>query len=410
MILPHPRSLLLTVVLLSLPAMTLAQNPVAGRGELQILAPDGKSAGLCPLKHTDVTADIAGFVGRVTVRQTFHNPTDSKIEAVYIFPLPQNAAVDDMVMTVGDRRIVGQIKPRDEAREIYQAARLAGHVASLLDQERPNIFTQSIANIEPGVEVVIEISYVETLKYDEGVFEWVFPMVVGPRYIPGGGSAPAPMTKGQDTPQVPDGSKITPPVTPKGTRAGHDISLTVSIDAGVGLTIRAVDCTSHEINWNMINPGCYLVGLKNETEIPNRDFVLHYQLGEPENIGNAFLVHSDERGSFFTLVLQPPRRIIPEQLMRRELIFVLDTSGSMRGFPIEKAKQTMSKLIDTMHVGDTFNIITFAGQTRILWHAPRPNTRANREEAQHFLATRQGRGGTEMMKAINAALTQTPLI
>ena len=359
MILPRPRSLPLIVVLLSLPAMTLAQNPVAGGGELRILAPDGKPAGVCPLEHTDVAADIAGFVGRVTVRQTFHNPTDSKIEAVYVFPLPQNAAVDDMVMTVGDRRIVARIKPRDEAREIYEAARLAGHVASLLDQERPNIFTQSVANIEPGVEVVIEISYVETLKYDEGVFEWVFPMVVGPRYIPGGGSAPAPMTKGQDTPRVPDGSKITPPVAPKGTRAGHDISLQATIWGGTGTLPYDIKSELHEIGIVQGRVHACFVSLKNKAEIPNRDFVLRYRLGSDE-IGDTFLMHSDERGSFFTLVLQPPRRIIPEQLMRRELIFVLDTSGSMRGFPLEKAKETMSRLIDTMHEGDTFNIITFA--------------------------------------------------
>ncbi|MFQ5807176.1 MAG: VIT domain-containing protein, partial [Phycisphaerae bacterium] len=154
-------------------------------GELQILGEEGRQVGACPLKHTDVESDIVGFVARTTVRQVFYNPLDKKIEAVYVFPLPQDAAVDDMVMIVGDRRIVGQIKERGEAREIYEAAKAAGHVASLLDQERPNIFTQSVANIEPGVQVEIEISYVETLKYEDGVFEWVFPMVVGPRYIPG---------------------------------------------------------------------------------------------------------------------------------------------------------------------------------------------------------------------------------
>ncbi|MEE9295256.1 MAG: VIT domain-containing protein, partial [Phycisphaerae bacterium] len=179
-------------------------EPLPG-GELRIITPEGGQAGVCPLRHTDVKADIIGFVSRVRLRQVFYNPIDTKIEAVYVFPLPQNAAVDDMVMTVGERRIVGRIKPRDEARAIYEAARAAGHVTGLLDQERPNIFTQSVANIEPGVEVVIELSYVETLKYEEGEFEFVFPMVVGPRYIPGGGSAEAPMTRGRPTPEVPDG-------------------------------------------------------------------------------------------------------------------------------------------------------------------------------------------------------------
>ena len=175
---------LLIGLLLTLGGVAWADDSFVPGGALQILDDTGQPVGACPLKHTHVEADVVGFVGRVTVTQTFHNPLDRKIEAVYVFPLPQNAAVDDMTMTVGDRRVVGQIKPKDEAREIYEAAKEAGHVAGLLDQERPNIFTQSVANIEPGVEVTIEISYVETLKYEDGLFEWVFPMVVGPRYIP----------------------------------------------------------------------------------------------------------------------------------------------------------------------------------------------------------------------------------
>src|SRR5438067_1506985 len=153
-------------------------------GELRIVSRDRRAIGACPLKHTDVVADIAGYFGRVRVRQVFHNPLQQRIEAVYVFPLPQDAAVDEMVMTVGTRRIVGTVKPREQARRIYEKAKAAGHVAGLLYQERPNIFTQSVANIDPGAEVVIEIGYVETLKQEDGVFEWVFPMVVGPRYIP----------------------------------------------------------------------------------------------------------------------------------------------------------------------------------------------------------------------------------
>ena len=396
--------LTLLAIILAATGATAADKPIIPGGELQILNPDGTGAGACPLKHTDVNADIVGFVGRVTVKQVFHNPTDRKIEAIYVFPLPQDAAVDDMVMTVGDRRIVGQIKEREEAREIYEAARAAGHVASLLDQERPNIFTQSVANIEPGVEVTIEISYTETLKYEDGVFEWVFPMVVGPRYIPGGGSAPAPMTTGQPTPEVPDANRITPPVTPEGTRAGHDISLTVHLDAGMQLY--DVQSVLHEVDAESDGAGHATISLKNQAEIPNKDFILRYRLATDE-IGDAFLVHSDERGSFFTLLLQPPQRIVPAELMPRELIFVLDTSGSMNGFPIEKAKQVMAMAIDQMREDDTFNLITFAGNTSILWDHPRPATKKNIDAAQEFLSSLQGRGGTEMMKAIDAALVQT---
>jgi Ca-activated chloride channel family protein len=416
-------------------ALGVAQEkPGIPGGELQILGDNGVAAGACPLKHTDVTADIVGFVGRVTVKQTFHNPLSKKIEAVYVFPLPQDAAVDDMVMLVGDRRIVGQIKEREEAREIYEAAKAAGHVASLLDQERPNIFSQSVANIEPGVEVVIEISYVETLKYTDGVFEWVFPMVVGPRYIPGEPTSKVPVVppeqkgtvveldktkvregpdqpKGTgwapDTDQVPDASRITPPVVKPGMRAGHDISLTVTIDAG--MQIFDVNSALHEIDAVGVRPGVdspIRVTLKNQAEIPNKDFILRYRLATDE-IGDALLVHEDPRGRFFTLILQPPRRVVPKQVVPRELVFVLDTSGSMQGFPIDKAKEVMNRLIDTMQPADTFNVITFSGDTRVLWPQPRPATKQNIQAAQQFLAGHQGGGGTEMMKAINAALVKT---
>jgi Ca-activated chloride channel family protein len=410
-----------------------AQSPAIPGGELGIIGPDGKPAGACPLRHTDVQADIAGFVGRTTVRQFFHNPTDRKIEAIYVFPLPHGAAVDDMVMTVGDRRIVGQIREREDARDIYEAAKATGHVASLLDQERPNIFTQSIANIEPGAEVTIEISYVETLKYEDGVFEWVFPMVVGPRYIPGEPTSKvppvSPLNEGKvvepdrrcaeeganepqgtgwspDTTQVPDASKVTPPVIKEGMRAGHDISLSVDIDGG--MPIYDVSSELHGIDATPLNAysSAVHVTLKDEAEIPNRDFILHYRLAS-EEIGDAFLVHADERGTFFTLVLQPPRRVVPEKVVPRELIFVLDTSGSMSGFPIDKAKEVMSKAIAAMRPTDTFNLITFSGDTRTLWSSPRSATAKNVAEAQDFLAGRAGSGGTEMMKAINAALVQT---
>src|SRR5256886_8628216 len=161
-----------------------AQNTVT-QGSLQVVDSSGNAKAVCPLKHTDVKAQISGFLSRVTVTQEFENPFKEKIEAVYTFPLPQNAAVDDMTMVVGDRTVRGKILRREEAQAVYEAARNNGQTASLLQQERPNIFTQSVANILPGEQIKITISYVETLKYEDGSYEFVFPMVVGPRYVPG---------------------------------------------------------------------------------------------------------------------------------------------------------------------------------------------------------------------------------
>src|SRR5918999_1372417 len=154
-------------------------------GALQVLDPTGKPKAICPLKQTTVKAEISGFLSRVVVTQEFANPFKEKIEAVYTFPLPANAAVDDMTMLVGDRVVRGKILRREDAEAVYEAAKAGGQVASLLNQQRPNIFTQSVANIMPGEQVKITISYVETLKYENGAYEFVFPMVVGPRYVPG---------------------------------------------------------------------------------------------------------------------------------------------------------------------------------------------------------------------------------
>src|SRR5262245_25285373 len=368
---------------------------------LQAIGRDGQPRAECPLKHTDVKAEVSGSLARVTVTQEFHNPFQEKIEAVYVFPLPQSAAVDDMTMIVGDRTIKGKIKRREEARAIYEAAREAGQAASLLDQERPNIFTQSVANIAPVAVVKIMISYVEFLKYEDGTYEFVFPMVVGPRYIPGrpigkqgGGWAP-------DTSKVLDASRITPQVAPQDARAGHDISIAVKLDTGV--PIDELKSTLHEADITRPDNHRAVVRLKDRATIPNKDFVLKFDVAG-KKISDAVMTHRGAHGGFFTLMLQPPERVTAADVTPKELVFVLDTSGSMEGFPIEKAKETMKLALDNLYPDDTFNLITFSGDTHILFPQPVPATQENLHRAQVFLASRQGSGGTEMMKAIRAAL------
>ena len=369
------------------------------QGGLEAVGQDGKSLGACPLKHTDVKAEISGFLSRVKVTQEFENSFSDKIEAVYVFPLPQNAAVDDMTMRIGERVVRGRIMKREEAREVYEAAKSNGQIASLLDQERPNIFTQSIANILPGEKVIIEISYVETLKYEDGQYEFVFPMVVGPRYIPGNPTGQQGGGFSPDTDKVPDASKITPNVAKE--RAGHDISIEVKLDAGVPL--ETVASQSHQIESNRLAAGSSLIRLKNEKTIPNKDFILLYDVAG-KKIEDAVLMHRAEKGGYFTLILQPPDNVRPQDATPKEIVFVLDTSGSMNGFPIEKAKESMKLALDGLNPQDTFNLITFAGDTHVLFDKPVPATTENMQKAQAFLASRQGGGGTEMMKAIKTAL------
>ncbi|MEK7832630.1 MAG: TonB family protein, partial [Acidobacteriota bacterium] len=312
---------------------------------------------------------------------------------------------DDMTMVVGARTVKGKIKRREEARQIYEAAREAGQIASLLDQERPNIFTQSVANIAPGAAVKVTISYVEALKYEDGAYEFVFPMVVGPRYIPQPSTQNPVQTNAPDTSQipssVPDASRITPPITPEGTRTGHDISIEVKLDAGV--PIDSLSTKAHEVEQQRVNAHAAVVRLKDQNTIPNKDFVLRFDVAG-KKIADAVMTHRGQAGGFFTLMLQPPERVTVANVSPKEIVFVLDTSGSMRGFPIEKAKEAMKLAIDGMNPQDTFNLITFAGDTHVLFPQPAPATRENLKRAQDFLASRSGSGGTEMMKAIKTAL------
>src|SRR5581483_6313936 len=234
---------------------------------------------------------------------------------------------------------------------------------------------------------------VELLPYEQGSYDFRFPMVVAPRYIPGqpigkdgGGWAP-------DTHRVPDASHITPNVTPPGTRAGHDISIEVKVDAGV--PIEKIECPSHDVGVDKPAPRQALVHLRDKAVIPNKDFLLRYQVAG-ERIDDAILTHRGDKGGFFTLILQPPARVTPSVIAPRELIFVLDTSGSMSGFPIEKAKEAMKLAIDGLRPADTFNLITFSGDTHILFPEPVPATKDNVSRAQQFLQSRAGSGGTEM--------------
>src|SRR5262249_8152981 len=289
----------------------VCSSDLVSQGQLRILDAQGRPGGRCPLKHTDVKAEVSGFLARVTLTQEFHNPMEEKIEAVYLFPLPPRSAVDQLTMDVGGRVIRGEIKRRDEAQRLFAQARTEGRIAALLDQERPNLFTQAVTNILPGASVKVTISYVETLPYEDGVYEFTFPMVVGPRYIPGktipgdGPDDEKPAKAGTD--QVPDAARIAPSHAPAGMRPGHDVSLEVTIDTGVPL--EQITSELHEIEVDRDSNHQAVVRLKEKDEILDRDFTLRFGVGGLQ-IADAALAHRDERGGYFTLMLQPPNREI----------------------------------------------------------------------------------------------------
>ena len=387
----------------------------------------------CPLKHTDVKVIISGFIARVTVTQTFENPFDEKIEAVYVFPLPHTAAVDDMTMVIGERRIVGLIKRRDEARAVYERAIEQGATASLLEQERPNIFTQSVGNIKPGEEIHIEISYVDVLSYDMGSYEFHFPMVVGPRYIPGAptskkpdlpkelkgkvgeiegpevegpmeGTEPSGTGWSPDTTRVPDASRITPPTLKPGYRTGHDISLSVSLEAGV--PVKDINIVNHKAMLKRIGASGAVAEISTEDSIPNKDFVMKYAVvGEKPEM--AVLAHSKgpDQG-YFMLMIQPKLEAELAKAPPREVVFLVDVSGSMGGEPTEKVKEAMRHFFRLSKPDDTVQVITFAGSANKLFEKPVPATENNVSRALNFTQQIQAGGGTEMLKGIRMVLNE----
>ena len=370
-----------------------------GCGAMLAKLPEEEKEIPLPLKHTDVKGQISGYIATVDVTQQFHNPYDEKIEAVYVFPLPQNAAINEFIMTIGERRIRGIIRERKEAEEIYRQAKSQGHVASLLTQERPNIFTQKVANIEPGKKIDVNIKYFNTLAYVDGWYEFVFPMVVGPRFNPPGytdGVGAVARGKAGISGQKTDVQYLKP-----SERSGHDISLAVDIDAGV--TIEQLVCTSHVINNSSPAREKRTVKLSSLDSIPNKDFVLRYKVAG-RTVKSALVTHRDERGGFFTLMLYPPENLSYLKRAPMEMIFVLDCSGSMNGKPIAKTKQAITRALKKLQPGDTFQIIRFSNNASQLGPNPVPATPENIRRALAYVDSLRGSGGTMMIEGIKAAL------
>lgn len=381
--------------------VTPTEEPQVTQGALRAVNEDGEVILEFPLKHTSVYAQISGFLAQVEVKQHFHNPHKEKIEAVYVFPLPENSAVNEMIMVVGTRNIYGEIHKRIEARQIYEQAKAAGKRTALLEQERPNIFTQSVANIQPGEEIVITIRYVQALKYDRGVYRYVFPMVVGPRFIPGAPTGKKGTGWAEDTNDVPDASRITPPVLKPGRRSGHDISLTVVLDAG--LSIEDLNSKSHDIELTDEDVGKATVSIMQQDTIPNKDFILEYRVAE-DKPRSAYLTHFSQQGGYLLLMIQPSLESVTQNLEPKEIFFVVDCSGSMSGYPIQKVKEAMYHCIQGISPDDTFQIIRFSSNASAFSPKPVPATRLHKDEALDYIQALHGSGGTMMIEGIKACL------
>src|SRR5438034_1557744 len=387
-----------------------------GSGALAAKLPDQQHEIPLPLKHTNVKAAISGYIATVEVTQQFHNPYATKIEAVYVFPLPHNAAVNEFLMTIGERRIRGIIRERQEAERIYQAAKSQGYVASLLSEERPNIFTQSVANIEPGKDIDVNIKYFHTLDYVDGWYEFAFPMVVGPRFNPPPGASgvspedepgAAPISKSDGVGAVARGQhgissqKIEVQYLRPGERSGHDISLSVDVNAGVA--VEESVCRTHNVSKETVSSERFVVTLNPNDRIPNKDFVLRYKVAS-ERIKSSLLTYRDERGGYFTLMLYPPQELNELSRQALELVFVLDCSGSMSGRPLAQAKAAIERALHRLQPLDTFQLIRFSTDASALGPRPVPATGENIRRGWEYLRSLNSEGGTMMIEGIKAAL------
>ena len=353
-----------------------------------------------PLKHTAVEAVINGYISTVNVRQQFENPFDEKIEAVYLFPLPEKAAVSEFLMIIGERRIRGILREKEEAEAIYLEARSQGYQASLLVQHRPNVFEQKVANIEPGKSIDVDIRYFHTLAYVDGWYSFVFPTVVGPRYNPPGHQDPIrPVPRGSI---LPGARRTSVQYLRPDERSAHDISISVEIDAGV--TIEELR-SSHRIVASRDTPRTAKVQLANQATIPNRDFILDFQVAGT-TVKSNLLTYMDPESNqgYFTLMMYPPADLASLPRRPMEMVFVLDCSGSMDGRPLEQAKGAVSTALDHLRAGDTFQIIRFSDNASQFGSAPVPATRENLQLARQYLARLNGSGGTRMVEGVKAAL------
>ena len=300
--------------------------------------------------------------------------------------------------------IRGLIKEKEEAQEIYEDAKEAGQTAGLLEQQKANIFTQSLANIRPGETIEVVIRYSNSLDFVGGDYEFVFPMVVAPRFNPGGQTVGHGQSPSVAALPVAAGAAViaqnNPPYLPE-NRSGQDIDVTVEIDAGV--EIADVRSPSHEIAASQQSGAVTRVQLANGESIPNKDLILRYQVTGAETQATV-LSQSNEQGGHFSTYLIPAVDYAPEQIVPKDVVFLIDTSGSQSGDPIKQSKELMRQFINGLNPDDTFTVIDFGDSSRKLSRQPLANTRANRARALRYIRRLRANGGTRLMGGIDTVL------
>jgi len=344
-----------------------------------------------PLKDTRVEISVSGVIADVKVRQIYRNEGSRPINASYVFPASTRAAVYSMRMQIGDEIIVAKIKEREQAKQDFEKAKEEGKSASLLEQQRPNVFSMSLANIMPQEQVEIELRYTELLIPSDNVYEMVFPTVVGPRY-----ASPQDKTKKED-------GFVEAPYLHQGQQPPSELHISTRIAAGV--PIYDLSCPSHQIVPQWQTNGVAQFTLDDSDPFQgNRDFVVRYRLAG-DQIASGLLLFQGKDENFFLYMAQPPQRVAPEAIPPREYIFVLDVSGSMDGFPLNTSKRLLKDLIGNLRPTDLFNVVLFAGDSAVLSPQSLQANQENIARAIHLIEQQRGNGGTELLPAIKEAMS-----
>jgi Ca-activated chloride channel family protein len=340
-----------------------------------------------PLKDTRVDIAVSGVIADVRVVQTYRNEGSRPINATYIFPASTRAAVYSMRMRIGNQIIVAKIKEREAAKQEFETAKKEGKSASLLEENRPNVFSMKLANVMPNEQIEIELRYTELLVPTDNVYEVVYPTVVGPRYA------------SEDAKESP---KVNSPYLHQ--EKGPSSTLHISARISAGVPIQNLSCTSHKISPDWPSPTVAQLTLDEPDAFQgDRDFVLRYRL-TGNQITSGLLLFQGEDENFFLYMAQPPQRVAVEDIPAREYIFVVDVSGSMEGFPLNTSKQLLTDLIGQLRPSDYFNVVLFAGDSTVLSDTPLQANQENVDRAIQLLEQQRGAGGTELLPAIKTAM------
>ncbi|MBI1209858.1 MAG: marine proteobacterial sortase target protein [Alphaproteobacteria bacterium] len=362
-----------------------------------------------PRLKTDVAITVTGPIARARITQRFENPSDKWVEGIYVFPLPQNAGVDTLKMQIGDRYLEGQVKEREQARQIYERAAAQGYKATLIEQQRPNMFTNSVANIGPHETVVVQIEYQEAVRLDGDKFSLRVPLVVGPRYSPPAealvaDSSSSGMQVVAVHDPVPDRDSVTPPVINPIFGKINPVTLSVTLKSGVSLA--AIESPYHDVDISRPDDKTATVSLKGPVPA-DRDFVLNWKLaanGVPQ--ASLFRETIDGKSYYLAMVVPPVGTTTPHR-QTREAIFVIDNSGSMAGESIRQAKKALLMALSELKPGDRFNVIRFDNTLTVLFQDAVPADAEHLLVANRYVQGLDAAGGTEIYPALKAALVDT---